>query len=61
MVKLHHIHTIFAQEKAIEAAKVLNSDPDEDWVYVVENNPDPEKEAAIIRIFDEDNEFVGLV
>lgn len=52
---------IFSQEKAVEIAAKLNADKEDDWTYIVENNPEKNAKTAIIRIYDCDNEYVGLL
>lgn len=44
--------------KAYEIAAQLQVD-DEDWEYRVIKNPDVSKDSAIIKVYDEDGEFVG--
>lgn len=52
--------TVYTQARAIELAAQLNAHPDDDWVYIVENNPDPDgPKTAIILIYDENDEFVA--
>ena len=59
MITLNTTHTIFSQADAERAAAELNEDTD-GWTYKVENNPDPTgPKTAIIKIYDEDGEFVG--
>lgn len=52
---------IFSQEKAVKIAAKLNADKEDDWIYIVENNPEKDAKTAIIRIYDCDNEYVGLL
>ena len=59
-VIINNTHTIFSQEEAIIVAGQLNIN-DDDWTYVVNNNPDPDgPKTAIIEIYDEDRIFVSL-
>ena len=61
MKLLDTTHQIFTPEQAREVAAQLNGDVDDDWTYIVEDNPNPDGlETAIIKIYDEDNEFVTL-
>ena len=59
MITLNTTHTIFSQDEAEQVAAELNEDND-GWTYKVENNPNPDgPKTAIIKIYDEDGEFVG--
>lgn len=49
---------IFSQEKAVEIAAKLNADKEDDWTYIVENNPEKDKPTAIIRIYDENSNYI---
>ncbi len=61
MKLLDTTHQIFSQAKARQVAAQLNGDVDDDWTYIVEDNPNPDGlETAIIKIYDEDSEFVTL-
>ncbi len=55
-------HCIFSQANAVVVAAQLNADPDDDWTYTVENNPNPDgPKTAIIKIYDENDEFVAMM
>ena len=59
MITLNITYTIFSQDDAKRVAAELNQDED-GWTYKVENNPNPNgHQTAIIKIYDEDGEFVG--
>lgn len=49
---------IFSQEEAVKIAAKLNADKEDDWTYIVENNPEKDKSTAIIRIYDENGDYI---
>lgn len=60
MVLIHHTHKIWNLDDATETAAMLNAD--DDWTYIVEPNPqEVEPTHAIIRIYDEHGDYVGLL
>jgi hypothetical protein len=61
-MKLNTLHQIFSQDKAQQIARQLNDDQDDDWLYVVEENPNPNgPKTAIIHIYDKNGDFVALL
>ncbi len=55
-------NNIFDQDKAAELAAELNAKDEDGWIYTVVNNPDTNgPKTAIIKIYDEDGHFVGLL
>ena len=60
MVTITHTYHVYPAAEAVDIAAAMNDNPDDDWTYVVENNPDPAgAKTALIRIYDEDGEFVA--
>jgi len=52
-------HQIFDQQQAAELAARLNSDDEDSWTYIAENNPNPDgPKTAIIKIYEND-ELIG--
>ena len=63
MITLPETHTIYPIKMAHEKAQALNKesvDFGDGWVYKVCPNP-KDASRAIIKIYDEDNEFVGYL
>ncbi len=61
MITLDTTHTIFSQDDAEKTIAELGEDND-GWTYKIENNPNPTgPKTAIIKIYDEDGEFVALL
>jgi hypothetical protein len=54
-------HSVLPTAKAIEIVDKLNSDELDDWHYLVNRNPNPDRDTAIIEIYDENWEFVSYL
>lgn len=62
MTIINYTHTIYTQEKAADLIVVMNANEDDDWTYIAENNPNVDgPKTAIIKIYDENGEYVGLL
>jgi hypothetical protein len=49
---------IMLYEKAIEITNILNSDINDDWVYIVVRDPLDTKQA-MIQVYDESGDYLG--
>ena len=52
------LNTIFSEEKAEEAARLLNADDEDDWTYVPRHDPKGSC-RSLVEIYDQDGELVG--
>jgi hypothetical protein len=57
---LDHQGNLFQPAKADELAAKMNADKDDDWTYEVVHCPKGTG-LSFIKIFDEENEFIGKV
>lgn len=60
MVILSHTPNLFTPEKAIKIAQELCDETEENWTYKPDHDPHGTGYSRI-KIYDEDNEFVGFL
>lgn len=55
---IEYPRNLYFNEEAEKLAKILNSDPEEDWTYIVRNLPKNPR-FSVIEVYDEENILAG--